>query len=559
MSRLIAVARSFGPWPAVLLMSTGLLLVALAATATRPDAATTDPPTWHPAYVLGILLVVVPAAVGIALPRARPHTPAVLAVAMAALLTTAQLLVRPTVFVRDDDVARVLTVRELVQSEHLFGAGGITPDLAALPGLALATTAVRALTGLSTFASAAVLVVLVQTVLAGVLLLLGRHLTRSARIGALAAVLYAASPSLLVAGDLWSPGRLATALAVLAAYLLVTRRRRSRVSAGPAVLALVAVAWTDQRTAVVAAVGLVVWLLLDALLRPAATSSVPALATATALAVLAVAVVAVHASTVTDGAAVRDRPLSGTTPTWLDVAGVAPGWAVVLLVAAPVVVVVGVALGLRRSRFFVATRVSAAVLLALGGLLSMLLAGTVGVDAAATASAWGGGLVLVGAAFVPAWWFWQRPPVPARAVALGLAVGLVGLGGAVGVPVANLPAGQTTVVAGARGYDPDTVAAVRWLAATLPADRRVYADPTGGLLLTLVGRQTPVTTLLSDSIVLQQALAENGVQYVVADRRNPSGPSPDTLRIVAQSPVVSTVYDNGAVIVYALEGFDAPR
>ena len=558
-SRLTSVGRALGPWPAVLLMSAGLLLVANAVAAAGSGANGGSPATWQPAHVLGILLIVVPAGVGLALPRTRPATPAVLSLSLAALLQTAQVLAQPALFVRDADVARVLTVREIALTGQPFAAGPLAPDLAAVPGLALATTGVQALTGLSVHASALALVVLGRLVLAGSLYLLVTHVTRSSRIGALAVVLYAVNPQLLVAGDLWSPGRLATALAVFAAYLLVSRRRGARLSAGAAALVLVAVAWTDQRTAVAMVVALLVWVVAEALLHPAQTTSVPALASAAAVTALAVVVVAVHATTVTSGPANQDRATSTSAPSWLDVAAALPVWAAGLLTAATVLTVLGVVLGLVRSRLFMGRRVSLAVVLAVAAVLSLLVVGAGALPVGRSVAAWAAGLVVVGSGFVSAWWFWQRRPQWWRAALLGLVVGVMGVGGFLGTPTETSPTGQSTVVDGVRGYDPETLAAVTWMSANLPADSRVYTNPDGGLLMAIADRQQPVTQLNDPSTVLQETLSQNDIQYIAADRRGPTAPTTATLKVVADSSVVSTVYDNGSVVVYALEPFRAPR
>jgi hypothetical protein len=557
---LASVGRIVGPWPAVLLMAGGLFLVALAVAAANDGATGGAPAAWQPAFLLGILLIVVPAGVGLALPRARPSTPVVLSLTLAALLQAVQVIGQPALFVRDDDVARILTVREIALTGQPFAAGPLAPDLAAVPGLALATTGVQALTGLSVHASALALVVLARVVLAGSVLLIVTQLTRSSRIGALAVVLYAVNPQLLLAGDLWSPGRLATALAVFAAYLLVSRRRGSRISAGGAALALIAVAWTDQRTAVAMVVALLVWLVAEALLHPAQTSSVPALAAALAVAALAVVVVAVHATTVTGGTARQDRaPASTPAPSWLDVAAAAPGWVAALLTTATVLTVLGVVVGLVRSRLFVGRRVSLAVVLAVAALLSLLVVAAGVLPVGHAVATWSLGLVVVGTAFVSAWWFWQRRPRRWRAALLGVVVALIGVGGAVGAPTDTLPSGQTAVVDGLRGYDPETLAAVTWMSANLPPDSRVYTDADGGLLLAVAARQVPVTQLDDQSANLIDVLSTNDIQYVAADRRRGTAPSPQTLGVVADSPVVSTVYDNGSVVVYALEPLGATR
>ncbi len=559
-----AVGRAVGPWPALLVMAIGLFLVALAVAAAHDGgpgstpATPATPATWQPAYVVGILLIVVPAAVGLALPRSRPATPAVLALTLAGLLQTAQVLGQPALFVRDADVARILTVREIALSGQPFAAGALAPDLAAVPGLALATTGVQALTGLSVHASALTLVVLVRVVLAGALLLLVTHVTRSSRIGALAVVLYAVNPQLLVAGDLWSPARLATALAVFAAYLLVSRRRGSRISAAAPALVLVAVARTDQRTAVAMVVAVLAWVVVEALVHPAQTSSIPALATAGAVAALAVVVVAVHATTVTTGPANQDRALaSPPLPSWLDVAAGLPGWAAGMLTVATVTTVLGVVLGLVRSRLFVGRRVSLAVVLAGAAVLSLLVVAAGALPAGGSIASWAVGLVVTGAAFVTAWWFWQRRPQRWRAALLGVAVGVVGVGGAVAVPTDTAPTGQATVLEGVRGYDPETEAAVTWMSTHLPGDSRVYTTTDAGLLMAIADRQQPVTQLRDESVILQDALSQNNIQYVAADRRRGTAPTPTRLQILADSPSVSTVYDNGSIVVYALEPFRA--
>jgi len=266
--------------PALLLMALGLVLVAQAAVDAREAAG--GPSTLDQAlYVGGLLLVLVPAALGALLPRIAASTRVLLVLAMMVLLQLARLVVEPTRFVQPEELISLDGLRIVQETDRLGSATGLAPLDAAHPGLQVVTDAVCDLTGLGDHLSGVAVLVAARVVLALAVLVVVAALTGSTRAGATGVVVYALSPHLAVLGASYDGETLAVPLAVLVVHLVLTRRRGSWPGAllglAPAALALAAVVATDQPTAVALVVALAVWAVLEAVLRQGSAGTAAAL------------------------------------------------------------------------------------------------------------------------------------------------------------------------------------------------------------------------------------------------------------------------------------------
>lgn len=135
----------------------------------------------------------------------------------------------------------------------------------------------------------------------------------------------------------------------------------------------------------------------------------------------------------------------------------------------------------------------------------------------------------------------QPPAQPDQRLALGirsaavLGVLVLAMGGAIlGIPAwARLP-GSYLVSADPRSVEPLGIAAANWTARWLPAESRFVSDRTNRMLLTVYGRQHPITAV-GDRIDVKDAyfspellpahldrLRRAGARYVIADRRLPT-------------------------------------
>lgn len=591
------LAGRIGPGPALLLMCAGLLPMAYGVASAR-EVGTSGPA--QGLYVLGLLVVFVPAAVGVLLPRARTSTRVLLALAMALLLQLTRLVLYPTRFMFHDELIHANVLRLLGDSGRLFTENSLLPVTSYYPGLEVATDAVQQLTGIAPHTAAVVVLLAARLVIALALLLLVAHLTGSRRAGAAAVVVYACNPQMLFFNSQFSYQTLALPLAVLTVYLVATRVQGIRTSLLPGALATVAVVVTHHVTAVLLISVFVVWWALELGLRRGRPNAGRSLATMVAVAVASFAVTLLNPgnSLVSYLTAIGDssanalvKVLSGQQQrkVFQNSAGVlTQPWEQVLIIASLVLTLAVLVPALWRARTtLLRRRVAVVTLLVLVAVIYPIIPGghlTVSTAEVGDRSA---GFVFLGVAFVVAWWIWRTPVRWWRTAVLSAGAAVVFLGSIIlgaGSVSTQLP-GPFRVSDDARTVDADNLAAADWMAQNLPADSRVYADRVGALLAAADGHQYAVThigtdvdasRLLLDPQFTPEDVREikaAGIRYLVADRRNAFGlpnqgvyiesgeyggddrttPVPaEALRKFSSVPGVDVLYDNGSVVVYDL-------
>lgn len=596
-----SLGRIVGVGPALLLMSAGLLPMANAVATARESGGGS---TAQSLYVVGLVAIVLPAALGVVLPRVRTGTRVALALAMAVLLQLSRVVLYPTRFMFHDELIHANVLRQLGETGHLFTENSLLPITAYYPGLEVATNAVQDLTGLSAHTSAAVVLVLARVVLALSILLLIGHITRSLRIGALAVVIYACNPQMLFFNSQFSYQTLALPLAVLTAYLVVSRRRDRRTSLVGAGLALTAVAFTHHVTTALLVLALAVWAFVELAVRRGRPNSVRALMGMTLAGIVAFDLTLVNpgntlgsylGSIASSSADAVDRLVTGqqSRKVFQNSAGVVTlPWEQAAIIASLVLTILLLVPALLRSRLFLRQRVAVAVLLALLAMLYPLIPGGHLTVATAEVGDRSAGFVFLGVAFVVAWWWWQRRARWWQAALLAVSVTVIFLGSVVlgaGSISQQLP-GPFRVSDDARSIDADNLAVATWMSRHLPAGTRVYADRVGGLLAASVGRQYTITHIGTDvdasRLLLDQSfgpadvtvIRAAGVRYLLADRRDAFGlpnqgvyvesgefggdartaPVPGAaLRKFSAVPGVDVIYDNGSIVIYDLEALDA--
>ncbi|MDQ2781819.1 MAG: hypothetical protein M3Y26_04695 [Actinomycetota bacterium] len=594
------VARTVGVGPVLLLMTAGLVPMAVATSTARQAGSTGDS---QGLWVLGLVMVFLPAAVGVALPKVRSSTPIALALAMAVLLQVSRVVLYPTRFMFHDELIHANVLRQIDETGRLFTENSLLPITAYYPGLEIVTNGVQGLTGLSAHTSAVIVLLLARIVMALAILLLVSHVTRSTRIGAVALVIYACNPQMLFFNSQFSYQTLALPLAIFVAYLVLTRRRGSRFSLLGAVLAVTAVAFTHHVTTVLLVAALAVWAIVEALVRRGRVSSARALALTALAGAVAFGVSLLNpgnsltsylGSIAQSSADALDLLVSSgkSRPVFQNAAGVATlPWERVAIVASLVLTLALLVPALVQSKLFLGKKIAVAVLLALLALLYPIIPGGHLTASTAEVGDRSAGFVFLGVGFVIAWWFWQRRARWWRAAALGLTTTVIFLGSVVlgsGSVSQQLP-GPFRVSDDARSIDADNLAAASWMSTHLAVDSKIYTDRVGGLLAASVGRQYTVThigtnidasRLLLDPEFGQEdvdLIRQAGIRYLAADRRNAFGlpnqgvyiengefggdartsavPSA-ALRKFSSVPGVSVIYDNGSIVIYDLEALD---
>jgi len=594
----------WGSWvgvgPVLLAMTCGLLAIAQATSLAREGNAGEQA---QALYLAGLVLIFLPAAVGVLLPGIRSRDRVLLALAMSVLLQLSRVVLYPTRFMFHDELLHANVLRQIQASGQLFSFNPLLPISGYYPGLEIATSGVHALTGLSLHASAVLVLVLARSTLALAVLLVVQRLTGSARAGAVACVVYACNSQMIFFNSQFSYQTLALPLSVLTVYLFLSRAPGSWTSLVTPLLALAGVALTHHVTMGLLVAALAGWCALAVVLqrdtgqdeaRPLAIMTVAGAAMFTATLLnpgntLGSYLGAIVASSSRDLLALARGEQSKAL--FANSAGVQNAvYEQVLVLASLAITVLVLAPALLHARRYLRARITAAVVLSLTALLYPIIPGGHLTRATAEVGDRAAGFVYVGVAFVVAAWLSSRPPLRRSfAVAGGLLATITFLGGVVlgAGPVAGQLPGPFRVSADARSVDGPNLAAAAWMRENLPDDSRVYADRVGGLLAAAYGEQFTVrhisTGVDASRLLLSpdfgrsdlEVLRAARIEYVVVDRRNAFGlPNRDVyvesgefgedgrtapvptaaVRKLDAVDGVDRLYDNGSIAVYDVRG-----
>lgn len=230
-----AVSRSRWGWfPALSLIGAlGVLLVAIAHSGARYDAGWAQPLYWT-----GLLTIVMPFAARLAMAEIG-RAEAVAALLFVGLaLYLAKLLQSPLRFSFFDEFLHWRTANDILASNRLFTENALLPVSPLYPGLELAATAICDLTGLSIYAAGALVVGAARMILMAVLFLIFERIGGSARVAAVATLIYTANPHFVIFDGQFAYESLA--LALLALVILAILRRQTAAGAARTSYGLVA-------------------------------------------------------------------------------------------------------------------------------------------------------------------------------------------------------------------------------------------------------------------------------------------------------------------------------
>lgn len=253
-----------GHLPAIALASgLGLLLCAAANALAR---ATDGYPMLL--YWAGILLIAVPVFYRLTSREATLGERLALVLLLGISLYGVKLVRDAPLFTFSDEFPHAFNANQIAATHHLFHANSILKVTPYYPGLEGATSALTAITGLSSYAAGAFIVGVARLTLVGALFLLFLRVSGSARTAGLAAGIYACSFNFLLWVGQYSYESLALPLLLVIMMALAEReaegREALRAWAVPIVLATVAVLVTHHLTsyaliAVLAAVAVAYW------------------------------------------------------------------------------------------------------------------------------------------------------------------------------------------------------------------------------------------------------------------------------------------------------------
>lgn len=498
-------------------------------------------------WYVGFLLLCAPFATLLLAVGPTPRQRAGASLAFLLLLYLSWLLADPVYAASFDESLHVTTLVDLTAGDGWFTPNTMLPVSPHYPGLELATGAIQWLTGLPLIACQVLVVATSRAVLAVGLFRLGSRVGRSARVGGLVVLLYAASQQLYFFNAQYSYQTLALAMVVAVPLLLVRAYDAPRpgrwllgVQACVATLAV-----THHLTSWIVLAGLwVVGLLLLAgrdrvRARLTLLSAYVATVVVAAWTVVAVPLLVPYLGPVFGSAGEQLAQLialdgGGRTVASGSAGDPAPLWEVGVMLGAMLLwcaLLAPALLAVLRGRTLPRTPLRWLPLVLAGAYPLTLLArfSPAASEVAERASTF----VMLAAALSVA--LWLAPRLGSGVTRLRLAVPAVLvllLGGAIlgGGPDWQRGPGPYVAAAEHRSVDSETIAVADWAARYLPAGSRIAADTTLSRVLPTVAPVDPVTSssgsvnvtplFLSTSIAPADAVVRAGaVDFVVVDTR----------------------------------------
>ncbi len=544
----IGQANLFGPL--ILVMSIGVAVMAVAADGSRSAGSTGR---YQALWVLGQVLIFLPAVIRIVLSRTGNGERTALALGVGVMFQLSRRMLYPLHFSYFDELLHATTLGQIEQSNHLFALNTLLPVSGYYPGLEVATDAVTSVTGLSALNAATVLLVIARVISMLAIIGLIRAVSGSTRAGAIAAVLYLCNSQFLFFNSQYSYQSLALPLAVFTAYAFLVRSRGSRTALVLPLAGLAGVTVVHHLTAMLLVAACATWLAIEALIggrppspatnsrhrrrgrlsqllagpaAPRITGDPAADAPRTRQTRHRQDIVGLVVMTVT-GAAMSvlaalnpGNPVGGylraifvnfgngasgladgdsAKPLFSDSAGSGPAlWEQVLLIGSVLIAMAALIIALAYAWSSLRSRQAFGLVLALLALVYPIVPAGHLTLATAEVGDRAAGFAFLGLAAAVAWWLSHRRIDWRGATAVGVIATVAFLGGVVlgAGPTARQLPGPYLISADARSIDADNLAAAQFLA-TLPADSPVYADRIGGLLAAADGRQVTVRHLSS--------------------------------------------------------------
>ena len=204
--------------PLSVVIAAGVLLIALADRAAREGGGSREALFWA-----GIVVIVAPVAVRLcsASPGRRERIWLVVVFGLGMYL--AKVAYSPPRIAFSDEFIHLRSVQDDLATGHLFSFNPLLPEAARYPGLGDVTVALVRLTGLSISTAGYIVIGAARLVLMLVIALMVERLSGSARVGGLAAFLYAANPNFLYWSAQFSYESLALPLVTFVIFLVAVR------------------------------------------------------------------------------------------------------------------------------------------------------------------------------------------------------------------------------------------------------------------------------------------------------------------------------------------------
>lgn len=186
-------ARASGNWfnglNVLLLALTGAVIISIAYACNRLGYSGASALFW-----LGQALLLLPVAWRVLSRSAATGERLLLLSGVAAAQALVVFAYSPDMYRFNDELQHYRTADDILQTGQLFGANSFLPVSPGFPGLEEAATAVTHLTGLSLFYSGVIVVSVAHTILPIVIFMLLREISKSSRLAAVGALVYATCP-----------------------------------------------------------------------------------------------------------------------------------------------------------------------------------------------------------------------------------------------------------------------------------------------------------------------------------------------------------------------------
>ncbi len=592
-----ATPATLGPsraGPAIFAVAVGVLLHALAAGGSRTDA------WWAVSlYWLSLLVMFIPCAVMIVSKAASDRDRVIVSIALAMGILVARFVLYPNLFAYHDELMHMNTVRLIIDKHRLFIQNSALPVSTYYPGLEVATAGIRDLTGVSEHMAGMVVLGLSRLIMTISLIGIGQRITKSIRIGCIAALVYTTNPQYLWFNSQFSYQSLALPLTLAVVYIILTATNRSRRSTivGASMVAM-GVAVSHHLTSVALLAALVVWWRIE---RTRRNETLQARVVGNVAGILALFLLVwtatIGGAIISYVAAIGQNSYDSLLQFYRgqdrhelfsDYSGYrTPMWERVLSLSSVAFIMLGLLPAALAARSWLKRRNSIAIFLALVGLTYPIIPGGHLTRATSEVSDRASGFLFVGLGFLFAWWIATRLDVTKAFTRHAVLAALVVLfvGGTVvgsGPQWLRLP-GPYQAAADNRSVDQYNLDTSRWMASNLTSDNHVLSDRINRLLVSAIGRQYSVTHIgdgVEGSPVffdpevtknVTDTLKQGAVTYIVVDRRLSTqlprvgvyleqGEEGSYKHAVPINPLalskfdavagVSLVYDNGQVAVY---------
>jgi hypothetical protein len=527
-----------------------------------------------------------------------------------ALLAT-RFALYPDQFVYHDELINYRVLLSIEQTRHLFTPNSLLPVTADYPGLAIATSAVHQLTGLSLHTSGMTILFAVRLVTTLSLVRIIQRIIGSATAGCLAALIYATNPQYIYFNSQFSYQSIALPLCFFCVYVFTMERKTQGLPMVlPSTAVVLAVVASHHLSSLALIIVLWTWYLFTRITRCPVDQllalSVIGLAIIAAWTFMARSVIVPYITEIVQNSITNIVNLihgKSSHQFFADPAGDRnPVWEVTLSIIS-VLLIISTLIPALWHAFIKRRLLSAAaiVLFIIAAIYPIIPVGHL-TRATAEVSDRSSGFIYIGLAYlVAAWWFRSTPfhrharsnrftvPRHTSLLAVGLTICFVG-----GTVIGSGPSwlfgpGRYLVSADNRSVDQLALQAAHWEGANLPRNGRAYTDRVNGLLAAVYGDQHVLTALgdeikegtVSTLLLRKSAPADvsvacsAAVQFLIADQRlatslphvgvyidvgeylsgmRTAPPPPSALTKFDDIPGAERVFDNGAIRIYDLRG-----